>query len=51
MKTYSIKRKPRTGTNPKTLQKVKIPAKAVVKFRVAKAARDAVVKAKKVVIA
>ena len=31
------KRKARTGFNPKTQQKIKIPAKTVVKFRVAKA--------------
>jgi hypothetical protein len=30
------KRKARTGFNPKTQQKIKIPAKTVVKFRVAK---------------
>jgi hypothetical protein len=30
------------GINPKTQQKIKIPAKTVVKFRVAKAAKDAV---------
>jgi DNA-binding protein HU-beta len=36
------KRKARTGFNPKTQQKIKIPAKIVVKFRVAKAAKDAV---------
>jgi Bacterial DNA-binding protein len=29
-----------TGFNPKTQQKIKIPAKTVVKFRVAKAAKD-----------
>jgi Bacterial DNA-binding protein len=27
--------------NPKTLEKIKIPAKTVLKFRVAKAAKDA----------
>ena len=41
------KRKARTGFNPKTQQKVKIPAKIVVKFRVAKAAKDAVLGVKK----
>ena len=30
------------GFNPKTQQKIKIPAKSVVKFRVGKAAKDAV---------
>jgi Bacterial DNA-binding protein len=36
------KRKARTGFNPKTQQKIKIPVKTVVKFRVAKAAKDGV---------
>jgi DNA-binding protein HU-beta len=40
-------RKARVGFNPKTQQKIKIPAKTVVKFRVAKAARDAVLGVKK----
>jgi DNA-binding protein HU-beta len=35
------------GINPKTQQKIKIPAKTVVKFRVAKAAKDAILGAKK----
>ena len=46
-KLVKKKRKARTGINPKTLQKIKIPAKTVVKFRVAKAAKDAVLGAKK----
>jgi nucleoid DNA-binding protein len=33
-------RKARTGVNPKTLGKIKVPAKTVVKFRVAKSAKD-----------
>ena len=41
------KRKARTGFNPKTQQKIKIPAKTVVKFRVAKAAKDGVFGVKK----
>ena len=41
-KLVKQKRKARTGVNPKTQQKIKIPAKTVVKFRVAKAAKDAV---------
>ena len=41
------KRKARTGINPKTQQKIKIPAKTVVKFRVAKAAKDAILGVKK----
>ena len=46
-KLVKQKRKARTGINPKTLQKIKIPAKTVVKFRVAKAAKDAVLAVKK----
>ena len=41
-KLVKQKRKARTGFNPKTQQKIKMPAKTVVKFRVAKAAKDAV---------
>lgn len=42
-------RKARMGRNPATGEAIKIPAKKVVKFRVAKAAKDAIVppKAKK----
>ena len=36
-------RKARTGRNPQTGQPIKIPAKKVVKFRVAKVAKDAIV--------
>ncbi|OFW00108.1 MAG: DNA-binding protein [Acidobacteria bacterium RIFCSPLOWO2_12_FULL_54_10] len=36
-------RKARMGRNPATGQAIKIPAKTVVKFRVAKAAKDAIV--------
>jgi DNA-binding protein HU-beta len=46
-KLLKQKRKARTGFNPKTQQKIKIPAKTVVKFRVAKAAKDAVLGVKK----
>jgi DNA-binding protein HU-beta len=46
-KLVKQKRKARAGFNPKTQQKIKIPAKTVVKFRVAKAAKDAVLGAKK----
>jgi DNA-binding protein HU-beta len=35
------------GRNPATGEPIKIPAKKVVKFRVAKAARDAIVPPKK----
>ncbi|NWG13308.1 MAG: HU family DNA-binding protein [Acidobacteria bacterium] len=40
-------RKARMGRNPQTGAAIKIPAKTVVKFRVAKAFRDAVVPPKK----
>jgi DNA-binding protein HU-beta len=40
-------RKARTGRNPATGETIKIPAKKVVKFRVAKAAKDAIVPPKK----
>lgn len=42
-------RKARTGRNPATGEAIKIPAKKVVKFRIAKAVKDAIVppKAKK----
>jgi nucleoid DNA-binding protein len=46
-KLVKQKRKARTGFNPKTQQKIEIPAKTVVKFRVAKAAKDAVLGVKK----
>ena len=45
-KLVKQKRKARTGINPKTQQKIKIPAKTVVKFRVAKAAKDAILERK-----
>jgi DNA-binding protein HU-beta len=47
-KLVKQKRKARTGFNPKTTQqKIKIPAKTVVKFRVAKAAKDGILGWKK----
>jgi DNA-binding protein HU-beta len=46
-KLVKQKRKARTGFNPKTQEKIRIPAKTVVKFRVAKAVKDAVLGAKK----
>ena len=46
-KLVKQKRKVRTGFNPKTQQKIKIPAKIVVKFRVAKVAKDAILGVKK----
>lgn len=36
-------RKARTGRNPATGEAIKIPAKKVVKFRIAKAVKDAIV--------
>ncbi len=40
-------RKARMGRNPQTGEAIKIPAKKVVKFRVAKAAKDAILGVKK----
>jgi DNA-binding protein HU-beta len=42
-----VERKARTGRNPATGEAIKIPAKKVVKFRVAKAVKDAIVPPKK----
>ncbi len=42
-----VDRKARTGRNPLTGESIKIPAKKVVKFRVAKAAKDSIVPPKK----
>ncbi|GMU25915.1 HU family DNA-binding protein [Candidatus Uhrbacteria bacterium UHB] len=41
-KLVKVHRKARMGRNPATGQQIQIPAKTVVKFRVAKAAKDAV---------
>ena len=41
-KLVKRKRKARTGRNPATGEAIKIPAKTVLKFRIAKAAKDAV---------
>jgi len=41
-KFIKAKRKARMGRNPQTGASIKIPAKTVVKFRVAKAAKDSV---------
>lgn len=48
-KLVKASRKARMGRNPATGEAIKIPAKTVVKFRVAKAAKDSIVppKAKK----
>jgi len=47
-----VDRKARMGRNPATGEAIKIPAKKVVKFRVAKAAKDAIVppKVKKAIV-
>ncbi len=41
-KLVKVKRAARTGRNPATGETIQIPAKTVVKFRVAKAAKEAV---------
>jgi DNA-binding protein HU-beta len=46
-KLVLVNRKARMGRNPATGESIKIPAKRVVKFRVAKAAKDAILGAKK----
>jgi DNA-binding protein HU-beta len=46
-KLVKSQRKARMGRNPQTGAAIKIPAKTVVKFRVAKACKDAVVPGKK----
>lgn len=46
-KLVLVNRKARMGRNPQTGEAIKIPAKRVVKFRIAKACKDAVVGAKK----
>ncbi len=45
-KLVLVSRKARMGRNPATGEKIKIAAKKVVKFRVAKAAKDAILGAK-----
>jgi nucleoid DNA-binding protein len=46
-KLVKQKRRAHTGFNPKTQQKIRIPAKTVLKFRVAKVAKDTVLGVKK----
>ena len=41
-KLVVVNRKARLGRNPKTGEQIKIPAKKALKFRIAKAAKDAV---------
>ena len=45
-KLVLVNRKARIGRNPATGEQINIPAKRVVKFRVAKAAKDAILGAK-----
>ena len=46
-KLVLVNRKARMGRNPATGETIRIPAKKVVKFRLAKACKDAVLPAKK----
>ena len=46
-KLVLVKRKARMGRNPATGEAIKIPAKTVVKMRIAKAAKEAIVPPKK----
>ena len=46
-KLVLVNRKARMGRNPATGEQIQLPAKKVVKFRVAKAAKDAILGAKK----
>lgn len=41
-KLVVVNRKARIGRNPQTGEEIKIPAKRVLKFRIAKAAKDAI---------
>jgi len=46
-KIVLVSRKARVGRNPQTGESIKIPAKKVVKFRVSKQAKDAILPPKK----
>lgn len=46
-KMVVVNRKARMGRNPATGEAIKIPAKKVLKFRIAKAAKDAILPSKK----
>jgi DNA-binding protein HU-beta len=46
-KLVLVKRKARVGRNPATGEQIKIPAKTVVKMRIAKACKEAIVPSKK----
>jgi DNA-binding protein HU-beta len=43
-KLVKVRRKARMGRNPATGETIQIPAKTVLKFRIAKAAKDAILK-------
>ena len=45
-KLVVVSRKARTGRNPRTGEQIKIKAKKVLKFRIAKAAKDAILPSK-----
>ena len=45
-KLVLVKRKARLGRNPATGEQIKIPAKTVLKFRIAKACKDSALSAK-----
>jgi len=47
-KLILVKRKARKGRNPATGESIKIPARSVLKFRISKTAKDAVMPAPKV---
>ena len=46
-KLVLVDRKARTGRNPRTGESIQIPARRVLKFRIAKAAKDAILGAPK----
>ncbi len=46
-KLVLVNRKARIGRNPQTGAEIQIPAKTVLKFRIAKAAKDSLLKGKK----
>ena len=46
-KLVVVKRKARKGINPQTGESIRIPAKKALKFRIAKAAKDAITPPKK----
>lgn len=46
-KLVIVKRKARKGRNPQTGEEIQIPAKTVLKFRIAKAAKEAALPAKR----